>query len=79
MDSKMLGKRIAEARIDLNITQEHLANRVGIERTALGRIESGERKVSAIELVNLAAVLEVPLAWFVRDPLPAVVSRRTDA
>lgn len=79
MDGKLLGERIAQARGDLNITQEHLANRVGIERTALGRIEKGERKVSAVELVNLAAVLEVPLAWFVRDPLPAVVSRRTDA
>ncbi len=79
MDGKVLGERIAQARGDLNITQAHLANRVGIERTALGRIEKGERKVSAVELVNLAAALEVPLAWFVRDPLPAVVSRRTDA
>lgn len=79
MDGKVLGERIAQARGDLDITQEHLANRVGLERTALGRIEKGERKVSAVELVNLAAVLDVPLAWFVRDPLPAVVSRRTDA
>lgn len=79
MDGKVLGERIARARGDLNITQEYLANSVGIERTALGRIEKGERKVSAVELVNLAAALEVPLAWFVRDPLPAVVSRRTDA
>lgn len=79
MDGKVLGGRIAQARSDLDITQEHLANRVGIERTALSRIEKGERKVSAVELVNLAAALDVPLAWFVRDPLPAVVSRRTDA
>ncbi|WP_287004535.1 MULTISPECIES: helix-turn-helix domain-containing protein [Gordonia] len=79
MDGKVLGERIAQARNDLSITQEHLANRVGIERTALGRIEKGERKVSAVELVNLAAALEVPLAWFVREPLPSVVSRRTDA
>ncbi|HMS73940.1 XRE family transcriptional regulator [Gordonia sp. (in: high G+C Gram-positive bacteria)] len=79
MDGKTLGERVARARVDLDLTQEHLANRVGIERTALGRIEKGERKVSAVELVELAAALGVPLAWFVRDPLPAVVSRRTDA
>ncbi|MCB1293333.1 MAG: helix-turn-helix transcriptional regulator, partial [Gordonia sp.] len=78
MDGKTLGERVARARVDLDLTQEHLANRVGIERTALGRIEKGERKVSAVELVELAAALGVPLAWFVRDPLPAVVSRRTD-
>ncbi len=79
MDASTLGERIAAARKELDLTQEHLAGRVGIERTALGRIEKGERKVSAIELVNLATALDTPLAWFVRDPLPAVVSRRSDA
>ncbi|MFI2233234.1 helix-turn-helix domain-containing protein [Nocardia testacea] len=79
MDGKVLGERIAAARKDRNLTQDHLANRVGIERTALGRIEKGERKLSAVELVDLAAALEIPLAWFVRDPLPAVVSRRSEA
>ncbi|MEU2172864.1 MULTISPECIES: helix-turn-helix domain-containing protein [Nocardia] len=75
----MLGERIAAARKSLDLTQDHLANRVGIERTALGRIEKGERKVSAVELVDLAAALDTPLSWFVRDPLPAVVSRRSEA
>ncbi|MGW0007278.1 helix-turn-helix domain-containing protein [Nocardia grenadensis] len=79
MEGKVLGERIAAARKDRNLTQDHLASRVGIERTALGRIEKGERKVSAVELVDLAAVLEIPLAWFVRDPLPAVVGRRSEA
>ncbi len=79
MDGKVLGERIAAARKSLDLTQDHLANRVGIERTALGRIEKGERKVSAVELVDLAAALDTPLAWFVRDPLPSVVSRRAEA
>ncbi|MGA6205478.1 helix-turn-helix domain-containing protein [Nocardia testacea] len=79
VDGKVLGERIAAARKDHNLTQDHLANRVGIERTALGRIEKGERKVSAVELVDLATALDLPLAWFVRDPLPAVVSRRSEA
>lgn len=79
MDGRVLGERIAAARKGMELTQDHLAQRVGIERTALGRIENGERKVSAVELVELAAALDTPLAWFVRDPLPAVVSRRTDA
>jgi transcriptional regulator with XRE-family HTH domain/Zn-dependent peptidase ImmA (M78 family) len=79
MDGKTLGVRIAEARKALDLTQEHLANRVGIDRTALGLIENGKRKVSAVELVDLAAALDVPLAWFVRDALPAVASRRAEA
>lgn len=79
VDAKTLGGRIKQAREDLDITQEHLANRAGIDRTAVLRIEKGERKVSAVELVSLAEVLATPLAWFVRDPLPMVVSRRSDA
>ncbi|MGV0636026.1 XRE family transcriptional regulator [Mycolicibacillus trivialis] len=79
MDGKLLGERITEARKSLDLTQEHLANRVGIDRTALGLIEKGKRKVSAIELVDLAAALETPLAWFVRTPVPAVISRRSES
>jgi transcriptional regulator with XRE-family HTH domain len=78
MDGKVLGERIAQARKGLDLTQEHLANLVGIDRSALGLIEKGRRKVSAVELVDLAAALDTPLAWFVRDPLPAVISRRSE-
>lgn len=79
MDGKAIGARIAEARKARDLTQEHLANQVGLDRTALGLIENGKRKVSAVELVDLAAALNIPLAWFVHDPLPAVVSRRAEA
>ena len=76
MDGKILGERIVEARKARDLTQEHLAATIGIDRSALGLIEKGKRKVSAIELVDLAAALSTPLAWFVRDPLAAVISRR---
>lgn len=79
MDTKTLGGRIKLAREDLDFSQDHLAKRAGIDRTALIRIEKGDRKVSAVELVRLADILATPLAWFVRDPLPMVVSRRSDA
>lgn len=79
MDAKTLGGRIKLAREDLDFSQDHLAKRAGIDRTALIRIEKGDRKVSAVELVRLADILATPLAWFVRDPLPMVVSRRSDA
>lgn len=79
MDGATLGTRIVEARKAAELTQEHLAAVVGIDRTALGLIEKGRRKVSAIELVDLAAALDTPLAWFVREPVAAVTSRRAEA
>lgn len=79
MDGETLGARIVEARKAADLTQEHLAAAIGVDRTAFPLIEKGKRKVSALELVKLAAALDTPLAWFVRDPLPMVVSRRAEA
>lgn len=79
MDGKTLGERIIEARKARDLTQEYLAATIGIDRSALGLIEKGRRKVSAIELVDLAAALTTPLAWFVREPVAAVISRRAEA
>lgn len=74
-----LGRRIAEAREDAGRTQAEVAARVGLDRTALVRIENGTRKVSATELVAIAHALERPIDWFVVEPPPAVVSRRRDS
>jgi hypothetical protein len=41
------------------------------------RIESGDRKITALELMRLAELLDVPLAHFVTRPPTSVVSHRT--
>jgi Zn-dependent peptidase ImmA (M78 family)/DNA-binding XRE family transcriptional regulator len=73
-----LGSRIAEGRVLSELTQSGLAQRSGIERTALAKIESGTRAVSATELVHLAAALDRSVDWFFTVSPPAVLSRRAD-
>lgn len=73
-----MGSRIALAREDLGLTQAELAGALGLDRTAIAKIESGRRTVSAAELVRLGAVLDRPIDWFVVKSPPAVVSRRED-
>jgi Zn-dependent peptidase ImmA (M78 family)/transcriptional regulator with XRE-family HTH domain len=73
-----LGRRIAEAREASGTTQAELATSVGLERTALVKIEAGTRKVSATELVAVAHALGRPVDWFFAESPPAVVSRRRD-
>jgi Zn-dependent peptidase ImmA (M78 family)/DNA-binding XRE family transcriptional regulator len=73
-----LGRRIADARTEAGMTQADLAARIGLERTALVRIESGERKVSATELVAVADAVDRPVDWFFAEPPAAVASRRRD-
>lgn len=71
-----LGARIGEARAAAGKTQSDLAESVGLERSQLAKMESGNRNVSATELVRIAGVLGRPLDWFVLESPPAVVSRR---
>jgi Zn-dependent peptidase ImmA (M78 family)/transcriptional regulator with XRE-family HTH domain len=73
-----LGRRIADARTEAGMTQSGLAVRIGLERTALVRIESGERKVSATELAAIAGTVDRPVDWFFTESPAAVVSRRRD-
>jgi Zn-dependent peptidase ImmA (M78 family)/DNA-binding XRE family transcriptional regulator len=73
-----LGRRIADARTEAGMTQADLAASIGLERTALVRIELGARKVSATELVAIAGAMDRPVDWFFTESPVAVVSRRRD-
>lgn len=60
------------------MTQDGLGRAVELDRSAISRLEKGDRKLNVPELVQIAAVLGRPLSYFVADPVPAVVSRRSD-
>lgn len=70
------GHRVSEARHDAGLSQGALGNVVGLDRTAVCRIESGDRRVDSLEFVEIAQALRRPLNWFFRPRIQAVVSRR---
>ena len=72
------GKRVQAARKDAKLTQEELASKLNLERTAVTPIEAGLRTVASLELSQLARALRRPIGWFVTEPSSAVVSRRED-
>lgn len=78
MDKSGLGQRIAQAREDAGMTQEGLGRAVHLDRTAITRLEKGERKLNVAELVEIANALNRSLSYFVDAPVPAIVSRRRD-
>jgi transcriptional regulator with XRE-family HTH domain len=78
-DRQRLGARLREARNYLGFKQEEVANALGIPRTALSDIESGQRKVEAIELQRLAKLYRQSVSHFLDDdagaaPLPKDVA-----
>lgn len=58
-----IGKRIKEARLALEMTQDELAERAGIAGTYVSRIERGERDPSWGMAVRLATALGVELTF----------------
>lgn len=73
-----VGRRVAEARHLGDRTQQQLADELGLDRTAIAKIESGQRRLDALELGQLARLLDRTPEWFVTHPPPAVVSRRAE-
>ncbi|MFC7386628.1 XRE family transcriptional regulator [Sphaerisporangium rhizosphaerae] len=71
-----VGARVAEARRARGYSQDRLAHELGVDRTAVTKIEAGRRQINSLELVRLAEVLGRPLQWFVSVPPAAVISRR---
>ena len=58
------------------LTQEELGAAAGLDRTMIVKIESGNRRIDAIELIRLSSALQVPVGSLLRST-PLVLSRRT--
>jgi Zn-dependent peptidase ImmA (M78 family)/transcriptional regulator with XRE-family HTH domain len=65
--SDVLLTRIKEARKAQGLTQQEVAEQLGLARTTLVAIEKGDRPISSSELVALARVLNRPVSELVRS------------
>ena len=61
-----IGKKIKRYRHAAELTQEELAERVGISTTHVGLVETGKRRMSLKTLQKVASILKVQ----VRDLIP---------
>ncbi len=77
MSWQELGKRIAQAREVQRLTQAELAALLEVDRTAISKMETGLRAVSTLEIARIAEALHRSVTWFLREPPPPVVSRRS--
>lgn len=59
---KKLGRRIKTLRKELNMTQEDLAFKVGVDRSYMGFVERGEKNPTLKNLDGMAKALKVSLS-----------------
>lgn len=70
-----VGKRVKQARLLADLSQEDLGKQVGMVQSAVSALERGERPTTVQEIERLAAVLDKPTLWFLanedeRPPAP---------
>ncbi len=62
-----VGKRIKLRRLALNLSQETLAELLGITFQQIQKYENGDNRISASRLWDCACVLDVPVQFFFQD------------
>ncbi|WP_437661310.1 helix-turn-helix domain-containing protein [Sorangium sp. So ce1182] len=66
-DRKKLGQRLREAREYLGLSQEDVAKALNLTRSAISLIESGQRRLDALELKRFAEVYQRPVSELAGD------------
>ncbi len=68
MDAETLGRRLRMARLARGLSQQVVAQELGVARTAITQLETGNRSVSTLELTALSDLYLRRVADFLQDP-----------
>lgn len=64
---KLLLRRLQAARLEAGLTQAEVARAVARPQSFVSKCESGERRVDAVELLELARLYGKPVGYFVAE------------
>ena len=61
------GNRVREERLKRNLSQEQLAEMVGVHRTYIGMVERAEKNVTLVNIQRIARGLNISINSLFRD------------
>ena len=67
MDAKKLGKKIKIARIELDLNQTELAEKIGAKQKSISHYETSVSLPSLTTLSKIAKVLKKPASYFLDE------------
>ena len=67
MDAKKLGKKIKVARVELDLNQSQLAEKIGAKQKSISRYENGLSMPTIETLVKIAKVLKKSAGYFIDE------------
>ena len=65
IDYRLIGERLKQARVKKNLTQEILAEKLGISTAFLSRIERGSSKINLKRLVEICSILNINTGYII--------------
>jgi transcriptional regulator with XRE-family HTH domain len=66
-EHEILGQRLRDAREYLGLSQEFVAEQLGVPRASVSAMETGKRKVSSLELKQLARLYKQTVEYFLGE------------
>jgi transcriptional regulator with XRE-family HTH domain len=77
VSSKTIGEKIKFRRQDLGMSQERLAEILGVSYGQVQRYENGKNKLNVENIQLIAKALSVPLSFFFSSDLPQLAAEPT--
>lgn len=72
----VLGRKLRLARTEAGLSQQALAERLGITFQQVQKYEKGANRIAASRLVSIAAAVDRPISYFLDDSKDAVDASR---
>ena len=65
-DYKEIIERLKKARIEVDLSQQAVADKLGKPQSCISKIESGERRLDVAEMKKFAAIYKKPADFFLK-------------
>ncbi len=70
--SEEFGRRVRKYRLKLGISQEELGDVSGLHRTYIGHLERGEVNPSLLNIIKVAAALQIDAGLLVKEMVKSI-------
>ena len=65
-DYQSIIKRLKEARLEANLSQQDVADKLGKPQSFISKIESGERRLDVAEIKKFASIYKKNVSFFIK-------------
>ena len=65
-DYKEIIERLKTARIEVGLSQQEVANKLGKPQSYISKIESGERRLDVVEIKKFAVIYKKDITFFIK-------------